>query len=874
MTIRRYLPGVVIGSAILLLFWKLVFTNLILARGDTFFYIYPYWEHRARALLDGQLPLWNPYLFMGAPFLANPQAGVLYPLNWPLAPFPIPTAVKIAIIAHVLIAAAGAFRLARRALNLSATASTVAALLFALGGHLTGKVEQVNQLQALTWMPWLLLAAYLQVTGSSARERTRAGLAFSGVLALQLLAGHTQTTFITLLATVLWSVSVVLGVFSPPNRLYATRRMIPLFLFIIFGALMAGAQLFPALELARNSLRSTGLPLSDVLSFSLHPLLLGRALLPGFSRTLFTEFIGYVGLSGLLLTLTGLAVLVTNNAGRPRFLPAALLACIGIFLALGAYNPLYLPLAKFVPGFNLFRVPARWLALWALGAALLAGLGLDHIGTLSKPYRHRLALTFSACTLGLVAITVISTGLTPPGETGPLPTPHLRDATGWAVALTCALAALLFYHRFRLFLPILVAIELGTASFQLPLNNLTTPDAYTSVRAPMTQLLVHRDDLPVPGRILSISTLRFDPGDLQDIRARLALNLPQPAVTTSVNALKAKSVLSPNLPLTWRIPAVDGYDGGILPTRAYAQFARHFTRDDALVEDGRLRERVIDTPANWLLNITNTRWLLSDKVEDVWRNDVFYDLQFKIRLPYGASTEIEVKPTFQATAVGLMLSVPTGETGPVGQLHLELADGSTRIVPIPATLALSGGHVLLGEPMNLTSVRLESAVDELQLRGAAVIDTRSGAFITLTLGPYRMAHSGDVKIYENLNVFPRAYLVRHLPLTADTHPIGHTVIHTYTSNHIEVETESGTAATLVLADAHYPGWRVTVDGNPTNMEPANAFFRAVKLPSGSHQVVFDYRPLSLRWGSWISALALLLWAFSHALTQRRARLSD
>ncbi|MDP6792868.1 MAG: hypothetical protein QF660_02315, partial [Anaerolineales bacterium] len=434
MTIRRYLPGVVIVSAILLLLWKLVFTNLILARGDTFFYIYPYWEHRARALLDGQLPLWNPYLFMGAPFLANPQAGVLYPLNWPLAPLPIPTAVKIAIIAHMFIAAAGAFKLARHALNLSSAASTVAALLFALGGHLTGKVEQVNQLQALTWMPWLLLAAYLQLTASSARERTRAGLAFSGVLALQLLAGHTQTTFITLVATVLWSVTVVLGRIEPPNRLDATRRMIPLFLFIIFGSLMASAQLFPAVELARNSLRSTGLPLSDALSFSLHPLLLGRALLPGFSRTLFTEFIGYVGLSGLLLTLTGLAVLITNNQARPRFIPAAFLACIGILLALGAYNPLYLPLAEFVPGFNLFRVPARWLALWALGAALLAGLGLDHIGTLSKPYRHRLALIFSACTLGLLTLTVVSTGLTPPGETGPLPIPDFRDATGWAVA--------------------------------------------------------------------------------------------------------------------------------------------------------------------------------------------------------------------------------------------------------------------------------------------------------------------------------------------------------------------------------------------------------------------------------------------------------
>ncbi|MCH2540195.1 MAG: hypothetical protein MK000_07615, partial [Anaerolineales bacterium] len=79
MKTRAYLPAIIIGSAVLFILWKLAFTNLILARGDTLLYIYPYWEHRARTLLAELLPLWNTYLFMGAPFLANPQAGVLYP---------------------------------------------------------------------------------------------------------------------------------------------------------------------------------------------------------------------------------------------------------------------------------------------------------------------------------------------------------------------------------------------------------------------------------------------------------------------------------------------------------------------------------------------------------------------------------------------------------------------------------------------------------------------------------------------------------------------------------------------------------------------------------------------------------------------------
>ena len=117
--------------------------------------------------------------------------------------------------------------------------------------------------------------------------------------------------------------------------------------------------------------------------------------MPSYSRILFSEFVGYLGIGGLLLALTGLAALVRKQE-RARVMPGALLACVGLFFALGAYNPLYWPLVEFAPGFDLFRVPARWIALWALGAALLAGIGFDRITTLPSQERRRLALAFFA----------------------------------------------------------------------------------------------------------------------------------------------------------------------------------------------------------------------------------------------------------------------------------------------------------------------------------------------------------------------------------------------------------------------------------------------------------------------------------------------
>jgi hypothetical protein len=111
-------------------FWRMVFTDHILPRGDVFTYFYPYWEFRSAALRAARIPLWNPYIFMGAPFLANSQAGVLYPPNWPLTWFDTPTAVKVAIVAHTIWASFGMYIFSRRAFRMTLLAGFLTAMTF------------------------------------------------------------------------------------------------------------------------------------------------------------------------------------------------------------------------------------------------------------------------------------------------------------------------------------------------------------------------------------------------------------------------------------------------------------------------------------------------------------------------------------------------------------------------------------------------------------------------------------------------------------------------------------------------------------------------------------------------------------------------
>lgn len=176
----------------LVFFYRLAFTDQILARGDTFAYFYPYWHARNAAFLSGQLPLWSPNLFMGVPLLANSQIGTFYPPNWLVAPLSPPDGIRVSILLHVAWAGIGVYLLARRSLHVSPLAALTAAGIFAFSGHIAAHVEQINQLQGLAWLPWLI---YLL---DRALDRPLPNVLLLGMaLALQFFTGHTQTVFIS-----------------------------------------------------------------------------------------------------------------------------------------------------------------------------------------------------------------------------------------------------------------------------------------------------------------------------------------------------------------------------------------------------------------------------------------------------------------------------------------------------------------------------------------------------------------------------------------------------------------------------------------------------------------------------------------------------
>lgn len=864
--LARIAPPLALSLLVILFFHQLVFTANILARGDTFAYFYPYWHARDAALAAGRLPLWTPDLFMGVPLLGNSQLGTFYPPNWLTITLTPPDAIRISIIVHIIWGALGMYVLGRRVIRLETMAALTAALVFALGGTLSARVEQINQLQGLAWLPWIV-ALYLRTLHRPAR-----GIPWlAAALALQFYTGHTQTVFITGIGL------GVLALIRPPRQI--PRALIVLALGGGLAMLLALPQLIPTIELASVGNRSGGFNPEQAMAFSFSPFAVGRGLLPSYDGLISTEYIVYPGVIGLALALIGAA----SRSWRSR-LPWLMLAGVGLFFAFGLYNPVYWTLAS-LPGFNLFRVPARWLALFALGAAVLAGIGVE---TFARQGRAgwRVLLLIVLVTGGLIAVSPLIARL--PDGTPPLPPTPISFAA-WIIALIVAIGILRFGGRWRSLAPTALiaalAVELFLASGVLPFNDLTTPEAWHGGRFTQFQVrALEADQLPA-GRTLSISSIDFDPGDRAALESRFGAScLSETAIRTAFIAIKLKETLAPNLPLVYGIPSADGFDGGLLPTGAYTAFTTLLLPDGELPTlDGRLRE-ILSRPAfcrgacipelRWL-NLMNVRYLITDKVFDLWHEDVAYDTQFEL-VTGGDTVSHPIIVPFPATAVDLLVTCP--DAAPCLSPAVTLIDadgGETRLDGALTDAAIDiyqRARLTFPSPLTPAALRFESETP-ITLRAVTLVDTRTGNFQQTTFAPWVRVLSSDIKLYENASVMPRAFVISGdvrfaaddaaaLALMGDpafdpqstlvltgagqnmsgAQASSSSVIREYAPERVVVEVESSAGGWLVLTDAHYPGWQATVNGEPTPIIRADVMFRAVPIPAGTSTVVFSYEP--------------------------------
>jgi uncharacterized membrane protein YfhO len=60
----------------------------------------------------------------------------------------------------------------------------------------------------------------------------------------------------------------------------------------------------------------------------------------------------------------------------------------------------------------------------------------------------------------------------------------------------------------------------------------------------------------------------------------------------------------------------------------------------------------------------------------------------------------------------------------------------------------------------------------------------------------------------------------------------------------------------VFPGNYAPGWQARIDGRRADVFEANIFSKGVVVPSGRHEIVLQYLPLSFLWGAAVSVISL------------------
>jgi hypothetical protein len=398
----RHAPAcAVLLAATLLMFGDVLFAGhgrILSAEGQDLSSIFFYWDQFGFGeLARGNLVLWNPYSFAGAPFLGGFQPGLLYPPNWLHLVLPTALAINAGIALHVFLAGVWVYLwTSHRGLHPAACVLAGFVFMFCGAHFLQLYSGHVPHLCSLVWAPLIFLA----VDGVLEAPSVKWILVGIAAVAMQMLAGNIQYVYYTAIIAGLYT---LLGWLVSPQR---TRKAAALVTIAVGGASVAAVQLFTGLDAVTESLRA-GLSYDLASSFPFPPENVVTLVFPGiFGDMIATPYWGrwalhemslFIGTAPFLLALCGA---VCGDKRATRF--SSVMALIALIIAFGNYTPIFAVLYDYLPGFRSVRVIARLTFLVSLFLAMLVAVGLDHLLQARRAPRW---LTASALVLGAVAIT-------------------------------------------------------------------------------------------------------------------------------------------------------------------------------------------------------------------------------------------------------------------------------------------------------------------------------------------------------------------------------------------------------------------------------------------------------------------------------------
>lgn len=406
-----FLALVVIATAVIIFFYPVITQQAWIPRGggDLVSFLYPMYRFAARSFWNGEIPLWNPYLYAGAPFVSDNQSGLFYPVNlllFLINPNFTYRTLQWLVLFHFWLAGVGMYVCMRgwRVVNrIRPLPALLSALTFMFSGVFIVHIGNLNLNAVMSWLPLALLCLHRAIEAATWRSQVQWAVAGGLVVSVSTLAGHGQMTFM---------VGMFLGLYGVYRALVGWNGRYLLMLIIVGVVGIAGAtiSLLPTAAQIQYTPRA-GFDFAQSTNYSLPvkaliglftPDFYGRGI-DGYWQAWSRVEYGYAGVLPWLL------------AGIPFFTKqrrqALFFAIAGIFfvlLALGGNSPVYALLFERLPIVP-FQVPARFVVLADLCLAMLAGTGLDTLCKMKPAKQYWLWLGGTAVFLTTLAIYLLIT---------------------------------------------------------------------------------------------------------------------------------------------------------------------------------------------------------------------------------------------------------------------------------------------------------------------------------------------------------------------------------------------------------------------------------------------------------------------------------
>lgn len=381
MAIRNHLGIISLLFFLVVVFYSDVFLHpgYVLTPASDIYGQYSVWNAILRHLLltVHTFPFWNIYEFGGSPFLANPLLGIFYPPNIVYLLISSDAVFGFMFAFDTLLIGIFTYFFATQLMK-GRTGPLIAAISFMLSGSVIGRVYagHIANVNVMVWVvaSFFILENYFQ------RKKSISLLLLGLTIALTVFAGHLQVAFYGLFILVVYSTIRIIVDYSVSKKIReGLLTMIKIFSAFIVGLLLSAIQILPTLEFGMHTIRSGGVSFEFASSYSIPFFQMASIIMPNifgspavtawWGRGNFWEFSMYIGVIPIILACISFL--------RPNKF-VVILTVIAIFtllFSLGSYGPIFWLFYRFIPGFNMFRIPATMLYLTSFMLSILAGFG-------------------------------------------------------------------------------------------------------------------------------------------------------------------------------------------------------------------------------------------------------------------------------------------------------------------------------------------------------------------------------------------------------------------------------------------------------------------------------------------------------------------